>query len=262
MIVSGTPTLFRAPQVELHQHGVFAVNDASQTEECLPFTVRLVQNHHDLSKAVAIRHSAYGRHMPEVASTLQAPETADTEDGTVVLLAESKLDGSPLGSLRIQTNRYKPLSLEKSVDLPGSFNALSLAQVSRLGIAQGIVGRLVKIALIKASFQFCEANATDWALVAARSPLDRQYQQLMFEDVFPGAGYIPLAHMGNVPHRMMGFEIGSGQARWSNARHPLLTFFCNTHHPDILLGQTHDDVRPHLLMPRGQGAYGPAELTR
>jgi hypothetical protein len=262
MIVSDTPASFEPQQIEFRQPGVLAMNDATLTAERLPFTVRLVQNFGDLSKAVAIRHSAYARHMPEVASTLLAPEHADTEDGTVVLLAESKLDGSPLGSLRIQTNRYKPLSLEKSVDLPGSFDALSLAQVSRLGIAQGVVGRLVKIVLIKASFQYCEANAIDWALVAARSPLDRQYQQLMFDDIFPDAGYIPLAHMDNVPHRMMGFEIGSGQARWSSAGHPLLKFFCNTYHPDILLGQTHEDFRPYGLNHQVLGAYGPAQLTR
>ena len=246
------------PQIELRQAGVLPLNSPALDEERLPFTVRLVQSHDDLSKAVSIRHSAYARHMPEVAATLLTAEKADTEDGTVVLLAESKLDGSPLGSLRIQSNRHKSLSMEKSIELPDSFEGLSLAQVSRLGIAQGVVGRLVKIVLIKASFQYCEANGIDWALVAARSPLDRQYQQLMFEDIFPGAGYIPLAHMDNVPHRMLGFEIDSGQARWSHAQHPLLKFFCHTHHPDISVGEPLGDANRYPMTEKHPGVFEPA----
>ena len=39
--------------------------------------------------------------------------------------------------------------------------------------------------------------------------------------------------MGNIPHRVMAFEIATGEARWSAAQHPLLTFFKHTVHPDI-----------------------------
>ena len=88
-------------------------------EESLPFTVRLVRDEEDLNKAVQIRHSAYARHMPTVAESLRYPERADTEDGVVVLLAESKLDGTPLGTARIQTNQFRALALEESVEFPG-----------------------------------------------------------------------------------------------------------------------------------------------
>ncbi len=37
---------------------------------------------------------------------------------TVVLLAESKLDGTPLGTARIRTNVHRPLHIEESVELP------------------------------------------------------------------------------------------------------------------------------------------------
>lgn len=87
-------------------------------EERLPFTIRLVRDPADLRKAIAIRHAAYARHVPALAETLRAPEHSDAQDGVVVLLAESKLDGSPLGTMRIQTNQYRPLALEQSVDLP------------------------------------------------------------------------------------------------------------------------------------------------
>lgn len=236
MIVSGTPTLFRAPQVELHQHGVFAMNDASQTEECLPFTVRLVQNHHDLSKAVAIRHSAYARHLPEFAQTLKAPEPSDEDNGVVVLLAESKLDGSPLGTMRIQTNRFNPLSLEQSVVLPSWLQSRRLAEATRLGVTHGKIGRLVTTVLFKAYFQYCQQTGIEWMVIAGRAPIDRQYDRLLFEDVFPGIGYIPLRHASNLPHRVLSFHIDTAQERWTRAHHPMLDFMCNVHHPDIQIG--------------------------
>ncbi len=201
--------------------------------ERLPFTVRLVRSESELRKAVEIRHAAYARHMPEVAKTLRDPEPLDLAADSAVLLAESRVDGSPLGTIRLQSNRHQPLALERSVDFPTWLQGKVLAHVSRLGVAQGLSGRLVKTVLIKASFQYCEANGIDWAIVAARTPLDRQYAALLFEDIFPEAGFVPLPHMNNVPHRVMGFEIETGKARWTEAKHPLLGFFCNTYHPDI-----------------------------
>ena len=211
-----------------------------KTQEHLPFTVRLVRDETDLDKAVQIRHQAYARHMPELAEHLKSPETVDLQAGVVLLLAESKLDGSALGSLRIHTNRYVPLPIEKSVTLPPELRAWPLAQVSRLGIAQGLVGRLVKLALIKASFMYCEKNDIKWAVLAARSPLDRQYAQLDFTDLYPDTGYIALPHMNHVPHRVMGFEIDTGESRWRKAQHPLLSFFCHTHHPDLDVSASSD----------------------
>ena len=50
-----------------------------------------------------------------------AIESCDRDPGTAILLAESKLDGAPLGTMRIQTNEYAPLAVEQSVRLPDSF---------------------------------------------------------------------------------------------------------------------------------------------
>lgn len=203
------------------------------THERLPFSVRIVRDETDLSKAVRIRAAAYARHMPEFAEKLRTAEVTDSEPGVTVLLAESKLDGTPLGTLRIQNNAYMALKVEQSVTLPLWLRDRPLAEVSRLGVVSGTIGRLVKIILIKAAFQHCELDGVDWAIVAARAPLDRQYDQLMFEDLFPEQGFIPMRHGNNIPHRVLGFEIETGQARWEAANHPLLKFFCYTRHPDI-----------------------------
>lgn len=210
-----------------------AFDDDRQVEERLPFTVRLVRTEKDLLKAVQIRQEAYARHMPDVAQNLGRPEAIDTEDGVGILLAESKIDGSPLGSVRIQTNQYKPLALEKSVDLPDWMRGLSLAQVSRFGVVHGTVGRLVKMVLVKGCLQYSQEHEIDWDVIAARPPLDKMYRQLTYQDLFPQAGLIPLAHMGNVPHRIMGFEVATCEARLTAMEHPLLDFFCHTRHPDL-----------------------------
>ena len=207
--------------------------DQGMPVERLPFTVRRVQDDNDLRKAVHIRHAAYARHLPEFAQTLALPETCDYDSDVVVLLAESKLDGSALGTMRIQTNWLQPLSVEESVTLPAWLGGRRLAEVTRLGINVGRVGRLVKLALFKAFFEYCEQNDIEWAVVTGRPPIDLQYEQLLFVDIFPGMPHVPLQHVGNIAHRVMAFEIASAQARWEQANHPMLAFFRHTRHPDI-----------------------------
>lgn len=205
------------------------------TEERLPFTVRAATDDQQLHKAVAIRHRAYDRHIPALAELLRTPEAKDQEAGCVVLLAESKLDGEPLGTLRIQINRYRPLALEESVSLPGWLAGCSLAEATRLGIAEGRVGRVVKTMLFKAFYLFCLETGIDWMVITARSPLDKMYRALLFSDLFPDEAPVPLKHVGNIPHRILSFEIETAEKRWSEARHPMFDLFFRTRHPDIEL---------------------------
>lgn len=215
---------------------VGGVQDAHKATERLPFTIRRVDTEDSLAKAVAIRHAAYARHVPEFANSLVLPEACDYEEDTVVLLAESKLDGTPLGTARIRTNIHHPLHIEESVVLPGWLQGRSLGEVERLGVGEGRIGHMVKVALVKAFFEYFEHNGIEWAVIAGRAPVDRQYEQLLFTDVFGEKEMVPLRHAGNIPHRVMAFEIASGEARWRAAAHPLLKFFRQTHHPDIQVG--------------------------
>ena len=218
--------------------------------ERLPFTIRRVQNADDLFKAVRIRHAAYARHVPEFARTLALPEDCDFGDDSVVLLAESRLDGTPLGTARLQTNLQHSLHVEDSVALPEWLQGRRLAEVSRLGVDSGRIGRLVKTALLKACVQYCQQNGIEWALATGRAPIDRQYEQLMFVDVFEGGRYVPLRHVGNIPHRVMAFDIDTIEARWTAAQHPLLDFFCHIRHPDIDMSARAGVRQQHLAAPR------------
>lgn len=229
-------TSFQPQRIQPLPSQGLAWNVPTMTEERLPFTVRLVRNENDLGKAVYIRHAAYARHLPEFAQTLSAPEAEDAEPGVVVLLAESKLDGSPLGTMRIQTNEFRPLCLEHSVSLPPWLKSLRLAEATRLGVTDEKGGRLVTTMLFKAYYEYCKQIGTEWMVIAGRSPIDKQYARLLFEDVFPGVGYIPLAHAGNLPHRIMSSNVDTAEERWAAASHPLFNFAFRTHHPDLQLG--------------------------
>ena len=203
-----------------------------KAEERLPFSVSIVRDEEKLHKAVAIRHAAYARHMPDFAETLRSPEAYDHEPGSVVLLAESRLDGSPIGTMRIQTNRFSDLMLQKSAELPNWLADRSMAEATRLGIAEGRVGRVAKVAMFKALYLYCVEAGIDYMCIAARPPVDRQYEALLFEDVFPGK-FFPLKHANNIPHRVLAFEVATAEARWTEANHPLLQFMTKTNHPDI-----------------------------
>lgn len=226
-------------EVGMVMNGAVAAGAAGQelpegrmTVERLPFTVRVVRSEEALSKAVAIRQAAYARHVPAFAETLKTPEANDYDRSSMILLAESKLDGSPVGTIRIQSNRYRKLSVEQSVELPARLQHASMVEATRLAIAEGRVGRVTKVVLIKALYLYCLEANIDWVIAAGRPPLDRQYDGLLLEDLYPGQ-LIPLRHANNIPHRVLALDIPGARARWDEAGHPLLDFMCHTRHPDI-----------------------------
>ena len=215
-------------------HGIEEADVVALTpRQRLPFTVRIARSERQLAGAVQIRHAAYARHVPELAERLSQPEPKDREGDAVVLLAESRLDGTPLGTLRIETNRGQPLALEQSVALPPWLRRRRRAEATRRGVCTGRGGHMVKVMLFKAFYRFCRQAGVEWMVIGARSPLDRQYEALLFRDVFPGRGFVPLAHAANLPHRILAFELETAEARWRQAEHPLYTLFCHTDHPEI-----------------------------
>lgn len=218
--------------------------EGNKTER-LPFSIRFAKDETEIRKAVSIRHSAYARHVPDLAARLKEPEPYDFEDGVSVLLAESKLDGRPLGTMRLQTNVFHPLALEGSVILPDQFKGAVLAEATRLGVTQERVGRVVTTLLFKAYLMHCMNAGIDWMVITARSPMDKRYEGLLMEDVFPGRGYIPMSHVGNIPHRVMSLEIATLKERWAQVNHPLYDLFFHTSHPDIDVG--HADNLPQFL---------------
>ena len=106
------------------------------------------------------------------------------------------------------------------------------AEATRLGVCLGWTGRVVKSMLFKALYLYCLETGIEWMVIGARRPLDRQYEALLFQDLIPGQ-FIPLRHAGDIPHRVLGFEVDTADDRWSQANHPLYKFMVQTHHPDL-----------------------------
>jgi hypothetical protein len=198
----------------------------------LPFEIRVVKEEDALRGAVRIRHLAYARHVPELADHLREPEAQDFQRDTLVLLARSRLDGAPVGTIRVQTNRYGPLGIEASVELPERLQGACLVEATRLAVAEGRTGRVVKAALIKALYLYCLEAGIPWVVAGARPGLDRQYEALLMDDLFPGRT-VALGHSGGIEHRVMALDVRGARARWQAAGHPLLPFMCHVSHPDI-----------------------------
>ncbi|WP_240766219.1 N-acyl amino acid synthase FeeM domain-containing protein [Paraburkholderia flava] len=226
--------------------GQLESSSASLQQERMPFTVRIVADDNGLEKAVQMRRLAYSRHLPDFAEKM-AIERSDREPGTIVLLAESKLDGGPLGTMRIQTNEFAPLALEQSVTLPDWLRGTRLAEATRLGVAGGTIGRMVKIALCKALFMYCGQEQIDWMVITARSPLDREYEAMLFVDVFGKEEFLPMAHVGGLHHRVMAKPVAVARQRWAEVRHPLYRFVFQTSHPDIDLNPMHLSLEPETV---------------
>ena len=204
--------------------------------ERLAFDVKKAQTQDELFRAIAVRYEAYSRHLPELARRLVAPEPADTEPGYTVLIAENRLDRAPLATVRLQTNEFGPLALERSLELPSWLQGRTLAEATRLAVADGVRGRFVTLVMFKAFFQFCLEQGVEWMVVCARPPLDRIYLSLLFEDVVPGGVYVPLKHSANIPHRALAFNVATAEARWRTVGHALYAFMGLTVHPDIQVG--------------------------
>jgi hypothetical protein len=199
----------------------------------LPFRVRIVRNEEQLSKAVRIRAEAYERHWPNLYLQLQTPEEQDRNPNSLIFLAERKKDGEPIGTMRVDTNLVSPLAITKSVLLPERIATRTVAYVTRLGVKQGSIGTLVKLALFKSLHRYCLAKQLFWMLVGIRPPGDRDYVRLGFEDVFESNKLVPISSSGGVPVRLMCFEVISGERRWHASGNPSYRFMCEDFHPDI-----------------------------
>ena len=204
----------------------------AEFEERLPFRIRLVADPQDLAKAVEIRSTAYSRHLPHLGDALRTAEAEDGRDDVLLLIAERKIDRQAIGSMRLQPNLNRPLRVEGETVLPAEFRQRRLVEATRLGVENGIAGRTVMVALVKAAYEICHASAIDFALAAGRRSMAEIFRSMRFDDVLVG-GPIPISYANNVPHWILAMPIPDADRRWRTAHHHLYSFMARTHHPDI-----------------------------
>jgi hypothetical protein len=214
-------------------------NPAVQTEESLPFRVEIASRQH-LQEVANLRASTYGKHLPDLAALLGQPEPADFARGCEVFVAKSKFDGSLLGTLRTHSNVFNPLPIQASLELPERFHGTRMVETTRLCVKGSPGASTVRSALFKALHQYCLEQNVDWMLAAARRPVDRIHDSLLFVDVNEAGVYYPMAHAGGVPHRVLSFSPDAAEQLWRENSHPLHRFMFETKHPDIDLSMAQD----------------------
>ena len=201
----------------------------------LSFTVRLAASAADRRDACAVRARAYGRHLPQMRSTLVQPDALDAQPGTAVVLCRDKASGAAVGTLRIQRSDVQPLQIENSVVLPKELAGRPRAEITRLAVQPGADAQ-VRLVLMKASYLYCLASQVRWMVIGARSDaLIRIYRALGFRDVLGPDDRVPLAHAGGLPHRILAFDVTAAERTWLAAGHGLYPFMIETYHPDLQL---------------------------
>jgi hypothetical protein len=201
----------------------------------LSFSVQLARCEADLRDAALVRAEAYGHHVPELGQALAEPDLVDRQRGTAVVLCRDKATGQAVGTARVQRSGARPLQLESSLILPAKLSGQPRAEITRLAVMPGADAQ-VRLMLFKASYLYCLASQTRWLVIGARSDaLIRIYRKLGFFDVLGPDQRVPLAHAGNLPHRILAFDVVAAERTWLAAGHGLYPFMIDTYHPDLQL---------------------------
>ena len=200
-------------------------------EERLPFSVRVATTSQDVARAVEIRASAYSRHLPQVGEALRTAEKEDWRPDVLLLLAERKLDGRPIGSMRLEPNFSGPLRVEGETSLPAMFRNKRLIETTRLGVDNGIAGSLVMAALVKASFEICSACSIDYGIAVGRRSMGEMFKSLCFE-VIKGPVSMSYARP-STQFWIFAIPTLGWESRLRQQGHIYFDFMARTSHPDI-----------------------------
>lgn len=201
----------------------------------LSFRLRIARTRADLLAACQVRAECYGRHLPHLRPVFAVPDSLDLEHDTSVFVCVDKATNLAVGTARVQINTNGPLLIEQSADVPEHMRHGARVEITRLAVGTG-ADPLVKLALMKAMYLYCQAAQVKWMIIGARSEaLIRQYRRLGFSDVYEDGRQVPLKHAGHVPHSVLAISVASAQRFWQAAGHPMHDFTFESAHPDIEL---------------------------
>lgn len=205
----------------------------AETGHHLPVTIRVATTDADLRKVLAVRDDARRSGAAGTTVAPASPEAWDQRPNATLLLAESRIDGEALGSLRILARGRGRLMVEDRIELPASLRKVSLAEASALAVRHGRNATLVRLMLWKAFHRYCLAAQIDTMLIAVRDAVERQYEWLGFHDPQPGAVRFSLDGRGAATHRLLTLGVFEAHERSLQSGHPLHDFFFVERHPEI-----------------------------
>jgi hypothetical protein len=206
----------------------------SRPQVLLPYRIHPVEDPSLLLGVRALRRAAYSKYLGDAAQPFEAPDAIDARPSTVVFAAQSKTDGRVVGSLRITSNADGPLPLEQSTTLPAWLATRRLAEFTRFVTEREPHDPRLAPLLMKAAFLYAESVGIEALVVASRAKMAERYALLGFEDVVPGQ-WVPLAHAGNLEHRILRLDLVGIRERYKALGHPMYTLAVETDHPDISL---------------------------
>jgi hypothetical protein len=212
------------------------VSSGEVAGEWLPFTIGIASSEAMLARVQALRQTAYGHHLPDLAAKFGRADPMDRLQSMSVFYAEDKDTGRLIGSARLQTNLFGPLQIEGSLELPDERKGQLLSEVTRLAVLPGCPYP-VRLSLVKAIHLFCIANQIGGIVVGSRRSLLRQYLNLGFACLYGDNRMVPLAHGSGLEHRILFRDTVTSEAESRMRQHPDHTFVFRTYHPDIQVFQ-------------------------
>lgn len=197
----------------------------------LDFTVRLARTEDRILQAVKIREAGFDRHHPW--HFIDKADRRDRQFGSVVFVTLSKGSEEPLGSLRIETNRQRQLSIESEIKLPSKYHGLHCAHVSRLSTVPGGGGRQCRNALFKALYLYSVATEIRYLFVLALPPIERLYYRIGFQEVFKNGNRLLPQQYRDLNLHLLSVQVDQLRLRLKSRSPELYQFIFLQRHPDI-----------------------------
>jgi hypothetical protein len=218
--------------LNLEQQPAPFVADQAKRVLSLPFVIRLASSEQDLLDLVGLRARTYIRHNAPAAKLVGTPEEQDRRGDALLLIARSKLDGTPVGSVRVQTRVSRPLLVESAMRLPEDVARSSPIELMRGSITNGTAGRMVSAAFGKATFLLCREMGFSHVIVTCREPVNLMYRAYQFDELLSGE-LIHLPYSPGARHKVLCLPMVGATERWRSDNKPLFDFMMNVDHPDI-----------------------------
>jgi hypothetical protein len=151
----------------------------------------------------------------------------------VLISAESKSSGECLGSLKVESNQSQKLYFEKEISTPDLDAGIVSLCASRISVADGREGFVVRTALCKALYLYAHAVQASYVYAFVDEVRFRLYTQLGFEAAFSGNPYLELECHDRVPLKLIRSPVHPSEQEMTKVSTRLRAFFLEVYHPDI-----------------------------
>ena len=203
--------------------------------ESLDFRIQIARKGESFERAVSVRAEAFGRHNHPMVRAGFTVEAADTSGSTILLCAESKNTGEPVGAMRLSDNTNNELAMWDELKIPDEYKGYPALLVSRLTVHAGHSGHSARNALCKAMYLYAVAKQMRFIFVLVMPPRDRLYKPMGFKPVYEGDPLFKLDSNSSVDTKVLYAEVSRLESIWRERGHPLYQYVFETYHADIEL---------------------------